>query len=77
MMHADKWYHRRYHLSTDRYPPDARPDAELLGDVMADGWTYSQWVPYPVQAVGLWRRNRETLWRLGALAERLKPSELS
>ena len=44
---------------------------------MADGWTYSQWVPYPVQAVGLWPRNRETLWRLGALAERLKPSELS
>jgi len=35
------------------------------------------WVPYPVQAVGLWPRNRETLCRLGALAERLKPSELS
>ena len=52
-----------------QYPPDARPDAELLLDVMADGWTYSQRVPYPVQAVGLWPHNRETLWRrLGALA---------
>ncbi len=59
MMHADKWYRRRYHLSTDPYPPDARPDAELLGDVMADGGTYSQWVPYPAQAVGLWPHNRE------------------
>jgi hypothetical protein len=35
-----------------------------------------KWVPRPVQAAGLWPRNRETLWRLGALAERLKPSEL-
>ena len=35
------------------------------------------WVPHAVQAVALWPRNRETLWRLGALAERLKPSELS
>jgi hypothetical protein len=33
-------------------------------------------VPYPVQALGLWPRNREALWRLGALAERLKPSDL-
>ena len=36
-----------------------------------------KWVPYPVQAVALWPRNHETLSRLGALAERLKPSELS
>ena len=35
------------------------------------------WVPHAVQAVAFWPRNRETLWRLGALAERLKPSELS
>jgi hypothetical protein len=35
------------------------------------------WVPYPLQMVGLWPRNRETLWRLGALAERRKPSEFA
>ena len=33
-------------------------------------------VPPAVQAMGLWLRNREALWRLGALAEHLKPSEL-
>jgi hypothetical protein len=33
-------------------------------------------VPHSVQALGLWPRNRESLWRLGALAERLKPSDL-
>jgi hypothetical protein len=33
-------------------------------------------VPSAVQQLGLWPRNREALWRLGALAERLKPSEL-
>jgi uncharacterized protein YndB with AHSA1/START domain len=33
-------------------------------------------VPHPVQALGLGPRNREALRRLGALAERLKPSEL-
>jgi hypothetical protein len=33
-------------------------------------------VPYRVQALGLWPHNHEALWRLGALAERLKPSEL-
>lgn len=43
---------------------------------------------YPVSGVGAfvprklgdlaaWPRNRETLWRLGAIAERLKPTELS
>jgi hypothetical protein len=36
-----------------------------------------KWVPYPVQALGLIPRNRESLWRLGALAARLKPSELT
>jgi hypothetical protein len=35
-----------------------------------------KWMPNPLQAIALWPRNRETLWRLGALAERLKPSEL-
>jgi hypothetical protein len=43
---------------------------------------------YPVSGIGAvvpsrlgdlaaWPRNRETLWRLGAIAERLKPTELS
>jgi uncharacterized protein YndB with AHSA1/START domain len=32
--------------------------------------------PAPLQALGLWPRNREALWRLAALAERLKPSDL-
>jgi hypothetical protein len=34
-------------------------------------------VPQPVQFMALWPRNRETLWRLGALAERLKTSDLN
>ena len=33
-------------------------------------------MPKSVQAVAFWPRNRESLWRLGALAERLKPSDL-
>lgn len=33
-------------------------------------------VPNPLQQLALFVRNRESLWRLGALAERLKPSEL-
>ncbi|WP_102140907.1 SRPBCC family protein [Mycobacterium hubeiense] len=33
-------------------------------------------VPNVVQQLGLWPRNREALWRLGALAEGLKPAEL-
>jgi hypothetical protein len=35
------------------------------------------WVPYPLQALALWPRNRESLWRLAALAERKNSSELS
>jgi pimeloyl-ACP methyl ester carboxylesterase len=31
-------------------------------------------VPYPVQALALWPRNREALWRLAASA--LKPRDL-
>jgi hypothetical protein len=33
-------------------------------------------LPQPVQAIAFWPRNHESLWRLGALAERLKPSDL-
>jgi hypothetical protein len=32
-------------------------------------------VPYPLQAIGLYPRNWECLWRLAMLAERRKPSE--
>jgi hypothetical protein len=32
--------------------------------------------PHPVQAIAFWPRNYESLWRLGALAEHLKPSDL-
>jgi hypothetical protein len=35
----------------------------------------ASWVPHALQAVGLWPRNRESLWRLAALAQRRKPSE--
>jgi hypothetical protein len=34
-------------------------------------------LPNRLSDVAVWPRNRETLWRLGALAQRLKPSELS
>jgi hypothetical protein len=34
-------------------------------------------LPNRLSDLAAWPRNRETLWRLGALAERLKPSELS
>jgi hypothetical protein len=34
-------------------------------------------VPAKLGDIAAWPRNRETLWRLGALAERLKPSDLS
>jgi hypothetical protein len=34
-------------------------------------------VPAKLGDLASWPRNRETLWRLGAIAERLKPSELS
>jgi hypothetical protein len=34
-------------------------------------------VPSKVGDVAAWPRNRETLWRLGAIAQRVKPSELS
>jgi hypothetical protein len=33
-------------------------------------------VPYPLQALALGPRNRESLWRLGNLAERRTPQEL-
>ena len=52
---GDTTYEQIHTLQT----PGPTPNFSL--DVMADGWTYSQWVPYPVQAVGLWPRNRETL----------------
>jgi hypothetical protein len=35
-----------------------------------------KWLPKAIQAAALWPRNRESLWRLGALAERLKSSDL-
>ena len=34
-------------------------------------------LPNRLSDLAAWPRNRETLWRLGALAERLKPTELS
>ena len=34
-------------------------------------------LPNRLSGMAAWPRNRETLWRLGALAERLKPTELS
>lgn len=34
------------------------------------------WIPHPMQAIAFWPRNHESLWRLGALAERLKPRDL-
>lgn len=34
-------------------------------------------MPNRLSDIAVYPRNRETLWRLGALAERLKPSELS
>jgi uncharacterized protein YndB with AHSA1/START domain len=33
-------------------------------------------LPTAMQSIALWPRNRESLWRLGALAERRKPSDL-
>ena len=32
--------------------------------------------PHPMQAIAFWPRNYESPWRLGALAEHLKPSDL-
>jgi hypothetical protein len=32
--------------------------------------------PHPVQSIAFWPRNYESLWRLGALAEHLAPSDL-
>ncbi|MFY9920606.1 MAG: SRPBCC family protein [Mycobacterium sp.] len=34
-------------------------------------------LPSRLSDLAAWPRNRETLWRLGALAQRLKPTELS
>jgi hypothetical protein len=34
-------------------------------------------LPSRLADIAAWPRNRETLWRLGALAQRLKPAELS
>jgi hypothetical protein len=34
-------------------------------------------LPSRLSDIAAWPRNRETLWRLGALAQRLKPAELS
>ena len=34
------------------------------------------WIPHPLQVIAFWPRNHESLWRLGALAERFKPSDL-
>jgi hypothetical protein len=34
------------------------------------------WIPHPVKAIAFRPRNHESLWRLGALAEQLKPSDL-
>ena len=34
------------------------------------------WIPHPLQVIAFWPRNRESLWRLGALAERCKPGDL-
>jgi hypothetical protein len=34
-------------------------------------------VPSKLGDLAAWPRNRETLWRLGAIAQRLKPNELS
>ena len=67
-MHADKWYRRRYHLSTDPYSSYARPRRVPLEELVL----LAKSGPF-----GAWLRKRETLWRLGALAERLKPGELS
>ncbi len=97
---------------------DVAASRQQVWDVMADGWTYSQWLvgnsrmrvvdgcgtsdvrpsdipngcrvemdevgvrgpmswmPHPAQAIAFWLRNLESLWRLGPLAERLKPSDL-
>jgi len=34
-------------------------------------------LPSRISDLAAWPRNRETLWRLGALAQRLKPAELT
>jgi hypothetical protein len=34
------------------------------------------WIPDPMQSIAFWPRNHQRLWRLGALAERLKPTDL-
>ncbi len=34
-------------------------------------------LPSRLSDIAVWPRNRESLWRLGALAQRLKPTELS
>jgi hypothetical protein len=34
-------------------------------------------LPNRLSDIAAWPRNRETLWRLGAIAQRLKPTELS